>query len=173
MRQEIHLAEGVDGRYTSVPPILRIEDEFDYIVREPLEELRVAVGEGSLGRRVNAELGPVQVGGRCVGLEPGTLEIPLRWRAACHPVLFPTMRGALVVQDTGHDTLEVSLVGGYRPPFGRFGARLDRLLGRRVAMASLEQYLQTVATRLATKLAEHTPPRARRRIPSHLVQRTP
>jgi hypothetical protein len=173
MREEIHLAEAIEGRYTSVSPILRVEYEFDYVLREPLEELRVALGDGSLSRRVEAELGPVQVGGRCVGLEPGTLEIPLRWRAARHPALFPTMRGQLVVHDTGHDTLEVRLDGTYRPPFGWLGALLDRLFGRRVATGSLAQYLHTVATRLAGKLAEHTPPVLRTRIPSHTVQRMP
>jgi hypothetical protein len=169
----MYLAEAIEGRYTSVPPILRVEYEFDYIVREPLEELRVPLGGGSLGRRVDAELGPVQVGGRCVGLEPGTLEIPLRWRAARHPALFPTVEGRLVVHDAGRDTLEVRLEGTYRPPLGWLGALLDRLFGRRVATGSLGQYLHAVATRLAAKLAEHTPPVPRPRIPSHTVQRAP
>ncbi len=173
MRQEVHLTKTIEGRYTSVPPILRVEYDFDYIVREPLEELRITLGSGSVGRRVTAVLGAVQVGGRCAGLEPGTLEIPLRWRAARHPALFPTMRGQLVVHDTGHDTLEVCLAGAYRPPFGALGGLVDRLLGRAAATASLEQYLHEVAARLAAKLAKHTPPVPQAPIRSHTVQRSP
>ena len=115
----------------------------------------------------------MHVGGYCVGIEQGTLEIPVRWRAARHAVFFPTMRGRLVVRDNGFDAIVVRLVGTYRPPLGPLGWIIDRLFGRRAATASLERYLQTVAARLEAKLREHLPPVATRRLPAHLLERSP
>jgi len=173
MRQPIDMHQTIAGRYQHAAPILRLEQDFDEIVREPLDELRVMVGGGTIGRPVTAEIGPVHVGGHCVGIERGTLEIPVHWRAVRHAVLFPTMRGRLVVRDTGHDTIVVRLVGTYRPPFGPLGWIIDRLFGRRAATASLERYLQTVAARLEAKLREHMPRVATRPLLVHAFERSP
>jgi hypothetical protein len=173
MRQPIDMHETIAGRHEQVAPILRLEQDFDEIVREPLDELRVTVGGGTLGRPVTAEIGPVLVGGRCVGIERGTLEIPVRWRAARHAVLFPTMRGRLVVRNAGYHTIVVRLVGTYRPPFGPLGWIIDWVFGRHAATASLERYLHTVATRLEATLRKHQPPIATRRLPAHAVERSP
>ncbi len=170
-RQPIDIAEELEGRFDDVPPLLRLE--LDDVVREPLNELRVRVGGGSLGRRVAAEVGTIELGGRTLGVAPRTLEIPLRWRAAEHPMLFPTMKGRLRVRDLGHDTLEVRLVGEYKPPFGVLGALVERFAGRQAASTSLRDYVLEVSRRLSQQLTKHAPPVRRRDVSPSVIERSP
>ena len=169
--RHVDIGEGIDGRFDHVLVLLRLEFEFDHVFREPLDELRVPVGAGFFGRRLRAEVGPVLVGGRSRDVEPGTLAVPVSWRAAEHAALFPTMTGQLVVRDEGAANIDVRLIGEYRPPLGAVGAMVDRLFAQRAAAASLREYLHTVATRLAARLAEHSLPRQPR--PSQGSQRSP
>jgi len=165
MKHEIRLTERIRGPYEQVPPILTLE--FDYVVREPLDELRVQVGDSSIGRRVHAEVGPMRTSTRTRDLPPRTLDIPLSWRAAEHPALFPTMRGTLRIRGAGRNTVELRLTGEYAPPLGVVGAVGDRLAGHEATTASLHRYLLEVASRLGLKLAEHAPPPAPRPSRSH------
>jgi hypothetical protein len=154
MKQTIGLTERIRGRYEKVPPILRLE--FDYVVREPVAELRVQVGGGSISWRVQAEVGPMYVSPQTLGISSRTLEVPVSWQAAEHPALFPTMNGQLRIRDAGHDTIELRLTGEYTPPLGAIGAIGDHFAGHQAATASLREYLLEVARRLDAKLAEHT-----------------
>jgi hypothetical protein len=106
--------ERIRGCYEHVPPILRLE--FDHVIREPLGELRVQVGGGSIGRRVRAEVGPMSVSPRKFGLPPRALEVPVAWQAAEHPALVPTLNGQLRICDAEHETIELRLTGEYTPP---------------------------------------------------------
>jgi len=170
MKHEIRLTERIRGRYEQVPPILNLD--FDYVIREPLDELRVQVGESSVGRRVDAEVGPLRTSARTRELPARTLEIPVDWRAAEHPALFPTMQGALRIRGTGRDSIELRLTGEYVPPLGVVGAVGDWLVGHEATTESLRRYLHDVAGRLGLKLAEHRPPPAPRPPRSHL-ERSP
>jgi hypothetical protein len=156
MKQTVRLTERIRGGYEHVPPILRLE--FDHVIRDPLDELRVEVGGGSIGRRVRAEVGPISVSPRRPGLPSRALEVPVAWQAAEHPALFPILNGQLRIRDVGHDTIELRLTGGYTPPLGAIGAIGDRFAGHQAATASLRGYLLEVAHRLDAKLVEHTPP---------------
>jgi hypothetical protein len=156
MKQTVRLTERIRGCYDHVPPILRLE--FDPVIREPLGELRVQVGGGSIGRRVRAEVGPMSISPRKIGLPPRALEVPVTWQAAEHPALFPTLNGQLCIRDVGHDTIELRLTGEYTPPLGAIGAIGDRFAGHQAATTSLRGYLLEVAHRLDAKLAEHAPP---------------
>ena len=156
MKQTVRLTEHIQGCYEHVAPILRLE--FDHVIREPLGELRVQVGGGSIGRRVRAEVGPMSVSPRKFGLPPRALEVPVAWQAAEHPALFPTLNGQLRIRDAEHETIELRLTGEYTPPLGAIGVIGDRFAGHQAATASLRGYLVEVAQRLGAKLAEHTPP---------------
>lgn len=68
---------------------------------------------------------------RCVGRERDA--IALTW-APEFGEPFPTFRGTITARPH-NDGAIVTLEGGYRPPFGWFGACFDRLFGRRVALA--------------------------------------
>ena len=154
MRQAVRLTEHSGGCYEHVPPVLRLD--FDHVIRDPLRELRVQVGGGSIGRRVRAEVGPISMSPRKPGLPPRALEVPVTWSAAEHPALFPILNGQLRIGDIGHDTIELRLTGEYTPPLGALGAIGDRLAGHQAATVSLRAYLLEVAHRLDAKLAEHT-----------------
>ena len=156
MVRMVRLTERIHGQYEQVPPVLRLE--FDHVIREPLDELRVQVGGSSLGRRVHAEVGPIRMSKQTRDLPPRTLEIPVSWRAAEHPALFPTMHGHLRIRGAGYDAIELRLTGKYSPPLGALGAIGDRFAGHQAVTASLGTYLLEVAHRLDAKLAQHAPP---------------
>jgi hypothetical protein len=83
------------------------------------------------------------------------------------------MQGKLQIRDLSQETIEVRLVGRYEAPLGLLGTVGDRLFGRRAATASLDDYVERVATRLARHLAAHHPPQYRPSVGSQRVQRAP
>jgi hypothetical protein len=146
MKHTIDLAEQIPGTYWHAAAILKLE--FDPIIRVPLEELRFEIGGGAITRRVEAEVGPLQS-------EAASLRVPLQWKAAEHPNLFPTMHGELHISNIDGSQIELRLGGEYRPPLGPVGAVGDALAGRRMAEKSLRGFLIEVARRLEAKLVEH------------------
>ena len=90
MNHAIDLTKRIPGTYWHAAAILKLE--LDQIVRAPLEELRIEIGGGAITRRVDAEVGPLING-------HGTLRVPVRWKAAEHPSLFPVMDADLHVSD--------------------------------------------------------------------------
>lgn len=75
--------------------------------------------------------------------------LPVWWEDDEHPNLFPTFDGRLELRDDYGGT-ELRLVGSYQPPLGAFGRFADGLAGHRFVVASLETFLDDVATRLLT-----------------------
>jgi hypothetical protein len=132
--------------------------EFHRVVREPLDELRVQVGGGSIGRRIQAHVGPMEISPPTPDVAARTLAVLVAWQAAEHPALFPTMNGQLVIRPAGDDAIELDLTGEHTPPLGAIGAIGDRLAGHEAAIASLRGYLHEVARRLTAELAARTPP---------------
>jgi hypothetical protein len=146
MDHAIDLTKRIPGIYWHAAAILKVE--LDQIVRNPLEELRIEIGGGAITRRVDAEVGPVINGHR-------TLRMPVRWKAAEHPNLFPVMVADLHVSDLDGDHIELRFVGEYRAPLGAVGAVADMLAGSRLAEKSLNTFLTDVAHRLEAALVEH------------------
>ena len=88
-------------------------------------------------------------------LEPlyrdGTMTVGLRWETVGRTAgLFPVLDADVVLSAEGEYRTRVALTGCYRPPFGALGARLDRVLMRRVATMTIGSLL----TRLATALVD-------------------
>ncbi len=146
MKHPIDLAERIGGTYWHAAAILKLD--LDPIVTAPLEELRFEIGGGAITRRVRAEVGPMIS-------EPDSLRIPLHWKAAEHPNLFPVMDGELHISDATGNHIELRLLGEYRLPLGAIGAVADVVAGRRVARKSTRRFLEEVSRRLAEKLVEH------------------
>jgi hypothetical protein len=146
MDHAIDLTKRIPGIYWHAAAILKVE--LDQIVRNPLEELRIEIGGGAITRRVDAEVGPVINGHR-------TLRMPVRWKAAEHPNLFPVMVADLHVSDLDGDHIELRFVGVYRAPLGAVGAVADTLAGSRLAEKSLNTFLTDLAHRLEAALVEH------------------
>ena len=147
MDHAIQLTKRIPGIYWHAAAILKVE--LDQIVLSPLEELRFEVGGGAITRRVDGQVGPLISG-------HGALRVPLRWRAAEHPTLFPVMDGDLHVGDLDDHQIELRFAGEYRAPLGAVGAMADTLAGHRVAEKSINTFLTEVARRLEAALVEHS-----------------
>ena len=111
--------------------------------------------------RLTVEVGGMEVG-QDIAIEVGEFEpvemlrvrLPLRWRAAEHASLFPSMEAWLEVRAPAIDTPHTQIVldGTYRPPLGAVGAALDSAVGHHVAQAAVRRFVDDVAARV-TQLA--------------------
>jgi hypothetical protein len=83
--------------------------------------------------------------------------MPLRWEAA-GPAggLFPVLEADITLMPAGEQT-KLVLAGSYRPPFGVFGATLDKIVLHHVARATMSSLLR----RLADELTHDHPPAPR------------
>jgi hypothetical protein len=147
MKHPIDLTERIRGTYWHAAAILKLD--LDLIVKAPLEELRFEIGGGAITRRVKAEVRPLISG-------PEQLRVPLHWKAAEHPNLFPVMDAELHISDVNGNQIELRLVGEYHTPLGAIGAAADAIAGHRVAEKSLHGFLIEVANRLQATLIKHT-----------------
>lgn len=84
-----------------------------------------------------------------------TMTVPLRWEATgVAGELFPVLDADLTLATGGDGRSRLSLTGTYRPPFGRTGAALDRVLLHRLATATVRRLLTDIAEALADTTAE-------------------
>lgn len=114
--------------------------------------MEARLGAFTIGRDVRIDVGPWQpLGAR-------TIKLPLRWRAAEHPAIFPAMVGQLEVTAlSSHPAMtQVTFVGHYRPPVGLIGALGDALIGHRIAEASVHWFLEAVCAGLTAQIAADT-----------------
>jgi hypothetical protein len=146
MKHSVDCGQRIPGTYWHAVAILKLE--LDRIVRVPLEELRFQMGGGAITRKVSADVGPMEI-------QPDHLVVPLHWRAAEHPNLFPIMDADLRISDAGAAHIELCVVGEYRTPLGAVGAVADAVGGRRVAESSVRGFIGDIAQRLEAELIEH------------------
>ncbi len=107
---------------------------------EIVTNLHVEIAGLDVSKTVDLELG-----------EPETLdEHATRWLVNWHAedgdTIFPAMRAYLEVAALSvHPPLtQVSFIGHYEPPLGVIGAAADRLVGHRVAEATIDAFLRDV-----------------------------
>lgn len=86
-----------------------------------------------------------------LGQQATTLE--LEWQAETNTALFPSMRATLSVYPLSATETQLDLRGSYTPPAGLFGSVADKLVGHRIAEASVHRFLEEIATRLSVELA--------------------
>ncbi|HEX6812109.1 MAG TPA: hypothetical protein VF384_10840 [Planctomycetota bacterium] len=86
----------------------------------------------------------------------GTLvtSIELEWEAAQSPRLFPLMRAELKIYALTARETQLDLEGHYEPPLGALGKVVDAVLGRRIAEASVRQFLVDVADYMRRTLSK-------------------
>jgi hypothetical protein len=106
------------------------------------DEVGIDIRRGPVIRqRVTFELGA-----------PETDGLSTRWSLAWQPVgpttALPAFSGALAVRGMTDGTSALCATGAYLPPLGVVGVIVDRVIGHRVAEASVEQFLAGVARRL-------------------------
>ena len=90
---------------------------------------------------------------------PHWVEIPIRWVATgVSGQLFPNLDANLELRQSSGQETELTLVGSYRPPFGRAGTMADHLVMRRVAERTLSGFLKTIIAIMTTEeVADPTP----------------
>jgi hypothetical protein len=89
-------------------------------------------------------------------LEPVRLQertmIGLRWEATgLTGELFPVLDAELVLTPVDERSSRLELVGSYRPPLGRVGMVLDKVVMERVAEATIRSLLERIAEVLAAE----------------------
>jgi len=112
-------------------------------------KLQVRLAGVELGTEVAIEI--IGVENDCAYHRPAT-KISLEWRAARSPRLFPMMKAELLLFALSPTETQLELRGNYQPPMGKLGDALDAAAGRRVAEASVTQFLQQVAGWLREQL---------------------
>ncbi|HYW28008.1 MAG TPA: hypothetical protein VE953_27800 [Terriglobales bacterium] len=124
-------------------------------VGSPLGERRylVRVGFKALAGRITKEV-ELTVG---TPEAPGDwLVVPIAWRATGRDRLFPVLDGKLTVQPLGPHSSILWMGATYQPPLGGLGHELDDVALHNVASATIEDFVEGVAARLA-KLAASQP----------------
>jgi hypothetical protein len=109
--------------------------------RSPTGRLYLQVAGFEVSRPLRLELGAVTV-------RSEEARMRVRWEAEAQPNLFPTMRGELVAVPAGGEETRLYLSGAYRPPWGVFGHLIDRLVGFRIARATMSYFLDDLARQL-------------------------
>jgi hypothetical protein len=108
------------------------------------DALLAEVGFGEairIKREVNIQLGPpIRSSSKTV--------FPLRWEAAAHPKLFPSLDADLEVAPLGPERTQLAISARYVPPFRAFGRALDRAVLSRIAEATVKDFLDQVALTL-------------------------
>lgn len=134
--------------------------------------LLAEVGFDLAGRRVGKHV-RVRLG--TAMRSPERLVLPLTWRATGPSSLFPAFEGELEVGALGSGRSQLVISVNYRPPLGAVGRTFDRLALHRVAEATIKDFLDRAAARLASEeLAQPgRDPLPRRRRPANRAAASP
>lgn len=95
------------------------------------------------------------------------MRVGLRWEAVgVTGALFPALDADISLSpDADGQRTRVGLTGTYRPPFGALGAGLDRLLLRKVAVATITAFLARLCGALTAPVSGHSEPGSRSQAP--------
>lgn len=116
-------------------------------------ELRVSVGGIEMGAEIDISVGDIEDVERGPTARPAT-RIPVEWKAAQRPGLFPVMEGVLSVYPLTATETQLDFSGRYDPPLGPLGDALDAVALHRVAEASVHRFVKDVAHHLRERLAK-------------------
>jgi hypothetical protein len=86
------------------------------------------------------------------GIASDALRLDLEWQAETQSALFPSMKASLLVYPLSAEETQLDLRGSYTPPGSVLGTAVDKLVGHRIAEASVHRFLDEVATRLSEEL---------------------
>jgi hypothetical protein len=81
-----------------------------------------------------------------------TLKLELAWSSARSPELFPPMLAELSTRPIDSTLTELEFRGSYWPPFGPVGVAIDGAVGRRIAEASIQSFLDDLSAQLRLDL---------------------
>lgn len=115
------------------------------------------VGVGGLSRLVRVQVCELAATTDSAGLA-------IRWQATgSGSGLFPVLDADVRLDRAGEHLSLLTLTGSYRPPFGRAGETVDRVIMHRVAAATVRTFLASMAATLARQVADQPVPRSQPR----------
>ena len=80
---------------------------------------------------------------------PSKTVLPISWRAVNRESLFPSLEGDIEVASLGPERSQLAISARYRPPMGVIGNVMDKALLHRVAEATVKDFLDRAAGRIA------------------------
>jgi hypothetical protein len=78
--------------------------------------------------------------------------LPIEWEAADDASLFPSLKAEIAIYPLTFTETEVELRGTYEPPLGVLGGAIDRVVGHRLAEASVHRFIGEVVEYLRREL---------------------
>ena len=79
--------------------------------------------------------------------------LAIEWHAGTR--LFPLFHGTLRLRIASVDSTRLTFEGAYRPPLGLVGLVFDRVLGRRIARATMRELLDRISAALERREEEY------------------
>jgi len=115
--------------------------------------LHVEIGGIEIGAEIDFTVGSIEETG---GIRPSsaTTRVRLEWEAARHPRLFPEMGGELSVYALTDRETQLDFQGEYIPPLGAVGSAIDKVVGHRIAEASIHRFITDVVDYMRRSLPE-------------------
>jgi hypothetical protein len=114
-------------------------------------KLEVRIAGVDVGREIEIDVG-VAHEVKAIALRPTRTVIPIEWKAAERPGLFPQMKGQLEIYALTATETQLDFSGEYDPPLGVVGDAVDAAIGHRVAEASVHRFVAGVGAYLRETL---------------------
>lgn len=137
MEREIEAVTSIAVPFDAACDLLRDDP------RAAVPDTIVAVLGGGTGveQLIHVEVGPLQEEQTAAGMA-------MSWVPDSHEKLLPSFTGRLVLVAESPSGTRVSLHGTYTVPLGAVGRFGDTLVGRRIARASITEYVERIARAL-------------------------
>lgn len=116
--------------------------------------LRVHIGSLEVGTDVTITVRDIVEDASAPGIHGPRTRLMLEWKAAKAASLFPVMKAQLAVYPLSADETQLDFLGDYLPPGSVVGAAVDAIVGRRIAEATVHQFVKDVSARLRELLAK-------------------
>lgn len=118
-----------------------------------VSNLKVSIAGLEVGKNVVIRVTGVHPAEAPAHIGSGAMRMELEWQAETGAALFPSMRASLLAYPLSATETQLDLRGTYEPPLGVLGSAADRLVGHRIAEATVHRFLEDVAARLGQELA--------------------
>lgn len=126
---------------------------------ELISKVGLNIGHRRIDREVSLTVSrPHQLG--------DTHVIPIAWAPTAARSVLPSLEGDLEVSPLGEDRTQLAISASYRPPMGWVGALSDRALMRRVAEATVKDFLDHVAEGVEANLQMESDASRRKPVPA-------
>lgn len=162
MNRELHCYEYVNRPFDSISTALAVDavGVFQRATQAAagraetiVSNLKVSIAGLEIGTNVVIRVVDVSRNVEAPGhLAPTAMRLRLAWQAETNRGLFPAMQATLYVYPLSATETQLDLRGTYEPPGGLLGDAADRLVGHRIAEASVHRFLEEVASWLGREL---------------------